>query len=171
MADATDLKSVRASSSVWVRIPSSASLKSQFAREQSGKLTNLRLRTVPQRKARKRSLFDKYSPSVDSGSLEWRPSALFDIGGHFPPIQRDEAGNVIATHEHAGELKEAVGLLFFCRAGRLFPITSSQIEENEENRWRLAPHNGANRLDGRLDARSVASHYFGRQKPYEVHLA
>src|SRR5436309_9544426 len=77
MADATDLKSVRASSSVWVRIPSSASLKSQFAREQSGKLTNLRLRTVPQRKARKRSLFDNYSPSVDSGSLEWRRVGAF----------------------------------------------------------------------------------------------
>src|SRR5437879_11071442 len=77
MADATDLKSVLAKSEVWVRIPSSAPLKSQFAREKSGKLTNLRLRTVPQRKARKRSLFDKYSPSVDSGSLEWRRVGAF----------------------------------------------------------------------------------------------
>src|SRR4029453_11112339 len=33
MADATDLKSVRAKSSVWVRIPSSAPLKTHFTRE------------------------------------------------------------------------------------------------------------------------------------------
>src|SRR5438552_3776883 len=89
----------------------------------------------------------------------------------FPPIQRDEAGNVIATHEHAGELKEPQVCFFFSRRSS---VPDNFVADRRERRKPMAPRaaqwSELTRRETRC-ARSVASHYFGRQKSYQVHLA
>jgi hypothetical protein len=63
MADATDLKSVRVKNSVWVRVPPSAPLKTDFTRENRLLLGKMAVGRVAHASERKRTLFANYLPS------------------------------------------------------------------------------------------------------------